>query len=49
MTLIPIAVELNELVPIHKDAKECEAQGISERDYLRVRLNVHWMVECTHV
>lgn len=49
LTLIPIAAELDNLLPIHKSANECKALDISERVYSRVRLNTHWMIVCTHV
>ena len=49
LSLIPVAAELDRSLPIYKNAKDCESMGISERDYSRVRLNAHWMIECTHV
>ena len=49
LTLIPVAAELDRILPIYKNTKDCERMGISERDYSRVRLNTHWMIECTHV
>lgn len=49
MTLVPTAVEFDNNTPVRAEASFCETQGISQLEYMRVRLNTHWMVRCTHV
>ncbi|KAM0714321.1 hypothetical protein Q7P37_010108 [Cladosporium fusiforme] len=49
LTLVPIAAQLDKVVPKNSDAKRCAAQGVLEKDYLRARLSAHWMVECTDI
>jgi hypothetical protein len=49
MSLVPIAAEFDNSIPVHADASFCAAQGISQMEYLRLRLNTHWMVRCKNV
>ena len=49
LTLVPIAAQLDNRIPIHPDADYCNSHAISQLDFLRARLNTHWMVKCTHV
>lgn len=49
LSLVPIAAQLDNMIPIQPDADYCKAHGVSPSDFLRARLNTHYMVKCTHV
>ena len=49
LTLVPIAVELDNDVPVQVDEAWSLDVGISSQDWMRARVSAHWMVRCTHM
>ncbi|KAK4497562.1 hypothetical protein PRZ48_012013 [Zasmidium cellare] len=49
LTLIPIAVQLNNQLPVSENERKAVDHGVSKRVFARVRLSAHWTAKCTHI
>ncbi|KAI5371147.1 hypothetical protein Slin15195_G020190 [Septoria linicola] len=49
LSLVPIAVHLNNQMPLHCDEEQYETHDTEKHDFARVRLSVYWTVITTHI
>ncbi|PIB00574.1 hypothetical protein CB0940_02026 [Cercospora beticola] len=47
--MIPMAIEMDNELPFHRESEWCAQRGIQVRDYARARLAAHWTAICLHI